>query len=544
MTDATCRWNAAISELRRADRWSSALAMVASMRQAAVRVDSASLNMGIAARQAGGQAGTRWRPALDLLAEFGKGMGSGLRAGLITFNTCMCFEGDVGKPFWPLAVSLVHELTQRGMIPDVFSFSGAVRACSRDGVSNRWRQPGEILSFASRREASCNTVMYNCVLSACERGGSWVQAGCILGEMALLQSRPDVVSLTTAISTCRDDWMEALQALGRLRVRPNLLTCNALLSSCSSASRWESGMALLLQLPSFWMLPDVISINSLSPSDSDERCFWMLALALMQSGAERWKSVPDEVSYNSLLTSSEKAGAWKQALDLCGRMCRTSVQRTVISLGRTVCAWARGHQWRFALRAFKRIIRTGVRANLISFNNALDACDCDWLSAVDLLSSVRHHTLTCNAVSYSTLANALARSAETAMWQPSLHLWQDMTKAGVASNEVTHNSVINACGGTSWSVAMAHVCSMKAERMAPNLISTNSALAACRSKSCWLAVLDLLDYMPLVKLTPDLISHVDAAEACARAGQPHSTLKLLRTCDSNSWRAVAGPSAA
>ena len=126
-------------------------------------------------------------------------MGVGLRADLISFNTCMCFEGDRLGPFWPLALSLLDESAKKGMTPDLFSFSGVLRACSRGGTG-RWVQSCELLASVPQL-VNCNVVLHNSVLAACEGAGSWTQALRRLAVMAMSWCLPDVISLTSATSS-------------------------------------------------------------------------------------------------------------------------------------------------------------------------------------------------------------------------------------------------------------------------------------------------------------------------------------------------------
>ena len=530
----TCQWNLAISSYRSGRHdWDVVLDMVAVMRQLLVKPDTASLNMAVAAHQRSQP--PQWRPALHLLAEFG---GMGLRKGLITFNTCMCFTDSLSKPFWPRALSFLGEVAQREMEADEFSFSGVMRALSKGG-NYRWPHCLELLSSMSRCRTTPNIVVCNSIISASEGADAWAQGLCLLGKMQLGQILPDVVTLTSMLSSCQENWMKASNMLRELRpVRPNLLSCNALLSSCTSASKWQDAVAWFVCLPNISVRPDTISVNSLA-GNSDARGFWRFALHLIHGARFCKKAPPDEISYNSAMASSANAGSWKIALGLSTRMRQMRVTCTVVSLGRTVCAWRGGSQWHAALVAFSRLTQDNIRANLIAFNNVLDACDSQWLSAAQLLQAVRLKGLGGNAVSYSTVANALARGTESGIWQRSLDLWHGMINLGVISNEVTHNSVINACEGSSWNAAIEQVFCMEALRITPNLISLNSAIAASQSESCWLVVLDLLHYMPMVELFPDLVSHVNAADACARAGQVQATLRLLHICDTNSWSCVS-----
>ncbi|CAE7471609.1 unnamed protein product [Symbiodinium natans] len=540
MASAAREWNKALSALRRSHQWESVLDLVATMRRVSVSPDAASLNIGIAAYQHT----SRWRPALQLLAEFGKGssgIGSGLRAGLISFNTCICFDG-CRTPFWPQALSLLGEVVQQGMWPDAFSFTGVMRAL-RSASGSGWLRSWLLLSQRHRT----SVVMHNCALSTLSAGegaGSWITALCLLESMDTSSCLPDVVSLTSAISSCEEKWRYSLSLQKRKleQIQPNLHTWNAMLGSCTSASEWQFALCLFVGSLGLGVKPDTISMNSLAitSSDSDETCFWKFATHLLQSmhGAflfPRWAVRPDEISYNSAMTSLEKAGSWMRSLGLSSHMSKMLVRRTVVSLGRTICAWTRGTCWSHALQAFTEMTRSRIRANLIAFNNALDACESEWCSTLELLEGLRLSGFGGNAVSYSCAANALTRCADSALWPLSLNLWHHMSRESVDSNEVAHNGFINACGGSSWNMALEHVFCMGSSRIIPNLISINSALAACQSMSCWLSVLSLLDYMPLAKLMPDLISFADAAEACARAGQLHPTLRLLNICDMNSF---------
>ncbi|CAK0897888.1 unnamed protein product, partial [Prorocentrum cordatum] len=89
---------------------------------------------------------------------------------------------------WQRALTLLSEMWQVKLEPDVISFSAGIGACAK---GKQWQQALALLH--EMREVKLEPgVIYNSATSACEKGGQWQRALALLSEMWEAKIEPDL----------------------------------------------------------------------------------------------------------------------------------------------------------------------------------------------------------------------------------------------------------------------------------------------------------------------------------------------------------------
>ena len=151
---------------------------------------------------------------------------------------------------WERAVALLGEMRQKGLVPDVFSFTSAISACEK---SSQWERALELLSEMRGRGVEPNVVTYSAAISACEKGSQWERALELLSEMRQRGLEPNVITYSAAISACEkgSQWERALELLNEMQERglePNVITYSASISACEKGAQWARALELLNEM--------------------------------------------------------------------------------------------------------------------------------------------------------------------------------------------------------------------------------------------------------------------------------------------------------
>ena len=104
-----------------------------------------------------------------------------------------------------------------------------------------------------------------------------------------------------------------------------------------------------------------------------------------------------------------------------------------------------------------------------------------------------------------------------------------MRTHGVRPDVISYNTAIAACGARAYyKDAVALLSEMWDQGLEPDIISYNSAISACEKGGQWQQALELLGEMK--ELGPDVISFAAAISACEKGGQWERALALLDEC--------------
>ncbi|CAK9036477.1 unnamed protein product [Durusdinium trenchii] len=214
---------------------------------------------------------------------------------------------------------------------DVVTFSAACSALARGErrAPDGWQLPLELLRSFQQRSlefdagAPDSVVFCASVLSACEKGPRWEIGIELLDWMRSSLDLPlNLFCFGAAISACRkgSNWQGAwalLEDIWSSALQPDLVAFNATISSCEKAQRWEFAIELLEMMSLQQVPPDVVSFNA-TASACEKRAQWSWALWVF---SQLKRTIPVEKQKGALLNISNacvsacaKALRWQEAL--------------------------------------------------------------------------------------------------------------------------------------------------------------------------------------------------------------------------------------
>ncbi|CAK9042196.1 unnamed protein product [Durusdinium trenchii] len=210
-----------ISRCRREGKWQEAVYLLAQMRRGKALPNDITCNMVISACAKGGH----WQLAVDLLCQ--------MPAVQVTPDLISCNSAinacEVASE-WAAALACFKALEEKQLQPDIIVYGGVISACAKAGF---WQLTLRIFEELCRR-MSPDLVACNAALRAF-KGNRWPVANAILQNFDDFGLQADVVTFSTAITSCVDAWPMTLQLLTEMhsaQIEANVW------SSCAHGSGW------------------------------------------------------------------------------------------------------------------------------------------------------------------------------------------------------------------------------------------------------------------------------------------------------------------
>ncbi|CAE8595044.1 unnamed protein product, partial [Polarella glacialis] len=333
-------------------------------------------------------------------------------------------------------------------------------------------------------------------------------------------------------------WALALSVL-REEMQPSLAAFNAALHVCAEGHRWRPCLDLLAE-----MLNNNNNNNDSNKNNNNERLE-------SRKGAPR----PDQVSFNTAISSCGRAQHWAHSLDLLSRMRHAQLAPDVVSFNASASALVAGAQWQRALGLLPELSRLGLRPSAVSFGTMAAACEkgSSWEGALQLHLDQRRHRLDPSLILYNSTISAMGRAQE---WQRSLAALSELREAGLCPSTVTFNASISACArGRYWQGSLGLLAEMLAKSRtagkhlpaagaSPNAISFSTTMLACMREGSWELALGLLDDMSAVSVELDLTGYGRLLVEAEQRSHGGREAFLLQRLGAGRWAAAAEEAAA
>ncbi|CAE7286311.1 unnamed protein product [Symbiodinium pilosum] len=150
-------------------------------------------------------------------------------------------------------------------------------------------------------------ISFNAGISACEKGGEWQMALCLLSQMPAARVIADEISFSAGISACEKggEWQMALFWLSQMpaaRVIANEISFSAGITACGGARQWRSALALFSGIVSNGQTPSQESYAQVLDAVFTER----LSFGLFREAREdqAWPNAGSSLSFQWLSCAS------------------------------------------------------------------------------------------------------------------------------------------------------------------------------------------------------------------------------------------------
>ena len=118
------------------------------------------------------------------------------------------------------------------------------------------------------------------------------------------------------------------------------------------------------------LLPDVITCNA-AISSCEKGCQWEMSLNLFHAMSSHVLT-PSIISYNAAISSCEKGSCWELGLHLFSQIIDNHLTPTVISFNATLSGLGKSQEWQRALHVFTQLVSNDA-PNVISYTTLISA---------------------------------------------------------------------------------------------------------------------------------------------------------------------------
>lgn len=150
---------------------------------------------------------------------------------------CNSLISACGADGWELALALLKTMDEVSLERDLWSFSGAIKAC---GEAGHWEKA---LALFTSGALGFNEVMASSMVSACAKAKQWQLTLRLIASMSRLRLA-NAFSYSAAISG-QKSWPWALQLItimSQASVERDLACRNALYLACQKVGAWQQAL--------------------------------------------------------------------------------------------------------------------------------------------------------------------------------------------------------------------------------------------------------------------------------------------------------------
>ena len=284
------------------------------------------------------------------------------------------------------------------------------------GQQKLWQHACEV--FCAMPRAQVNTISYNAVITACKKGSKW-QLAINFFEQVLLQCKSDVISYSAAMMSCVEalQWQAALKLFHSMPAA-NVIAYSSAITCCEKSAQWQRALAIFETMKEKTVTPSVVTFNAVISSCKDSQRASRLFLEMSSLKIE-----PDIVSYTSWINSCQH---WQHALKVFSSMAR--LQPNLISFNSLLSSCEKASRWQVAQRLWEDMQRSKLRPDLVSYNSMISAFEkaSEWQKAVDVFGALSKPDL----FSYNALLSACEKAAQ---WQRAQHIFFSLKKPDLIS---------------------------------------------------------------------------------------------------------------
>ncbi|CAL1133499.1 unnamed protein product [Cladocopium goreaui] len=285
----------------------------------------------------------------------------------------------------------------------------------------------------------------------------------------------------------RSQWLDALALFHGLRstetgrMEMSTEVVQQVMAACAKARKWQMALQLFEQLPS-------------------------------------WKVVPNTVTYNTISNALLKAGHWQASLALLHEAFRSHFAPTVVTFNSAIAACHRGSQWPLAVSLLQRLLEKQLRPTAITCTGVMGACakGTQWLEAISILAKmirqVDEYPMP-DLTAYNAAISACSQSVDA--WEFALALAASLP---LQPDVFTLSACLTACQrSTQWILALQKLRHFQRMAIEPDQVAYGSAIASCAEGPGWPYALHLADAMIQAKFnTNNIVCSVYISTAMRR----------------------------
>ncbi|CAJ1353616.1 unnamed protein product [Effrenium voratum] len=305
----------------------------------------------------------------------------------------------------------------------------------------------------------------------------------------------------------------------------DLKRCTAHVTAASRSRRWQQAISTL-RAAIATLQADVVLLNAMLQGLGGEKWRWTNQLLWYM----RQSTVQPDLLTLTFATSSY-TGNWALTVGLLsevhgGRSLQRGVEPDTVFLNNALSCLRKG-PWQGALQMHARMQRFGPQSDAFSFATIVSgtAKASSWVLAAQCLHTAGSSR---NLVMLNSMLHACSRAY---LWGKAIAMLQVMPEIMTEPDVISTNTALAACQRSHWDIALAActrrdsftatalagACWQVALDLAVDTIGCNAVLEACASASAWQTALSLLDHMRRRGPRPSSASFGSALKALSEA---------------------------
>lgn len=409
----------------------------------------------------------------------------------IVYSSAIAAVARTDPPRPEIAIQLLQEASDRGLLMNVVGYNAAISACAKAGD---WKRATGLLNQLDSHDNNAthpqpDHVTYGTVLSACEKGEQW---DLVLEYATAMHERNldlDALAITSVLKACQQLGL-AREALYYLQMMKNTTFSE---NYVRKTSGWErTGVKQPLQGA------DAVAYR-LAISACARGGAWKEGIELLEDFQNVTGQAPDVMAYTAAITGCEYAGEWRRAFTLLNSMRKKGVEPNEVTLAAVIGACATACAKQSAGIAFNetktepmllpqhkalqllKIMKNDdsiVSPNIVVYNAAIRVCAeaCDLKRALLLMKGLRQQGLDPTVVTFGSLMTAAERVGSI---EGTNTVFRMMKESDTESNEIIYGAAISCCRKAGQSErAFLLLRKMIRDGLSPNVATFNTALVA------------------------------------------------------------------
>eukprot|EP00439_Symbiodinium_sp_Y106_P066841 s507_g10.t5 len=417
---------------------------------------------------------------------------------------------------WERAINLLTHMLHLGFEVDAVSVGAAVTACQ---VAAAWVAAMALVQQMSFL-VNLNHLVCHAAMIACQRMSAHLAAIALLKSMAGWKVRADCIGIAIVCNACAsaEAWVEGSAALAWMQeklISSDMVAFNSVL--CSLGLRWRWATLLCQGSAKLMTSPDVVSCNALMGSCT-RGSGWLVAVqahAAMRAAAMQ----PNAVSQMNLLGAWEEVRRWPEAL--------SSLNASTAAFGAAISSCARCSQATLAQKLLEEMTKAAMRKNLLCVNAAMSGHERQGSWALSLRIAGSADGLGIDCISLSTIASASERGSA---WHAAMEVLSLAAACYVRLDLLCCGLVLNACSRSQrWTLALSACSALASRHLVVDGACTAAALGAWVTGRHWAETLELwhrFKDVGLVRGDVDVARNA-AVAAMGRFAQWRVSLELL-----------------
>ncbi len=273
------------------------------------------------------------------------------------------------------AIRLLNNLTDAGIPPDVIIYNTVISACEKGGKAEEALEIFKAIPVGIKPDV----ITYSAVISACEKGGKTEEALEIFNKMPDAGIPPNKITYSAVISACKKGGKaeEALEIFNKMLdagIKPSVITYSAVISACEKGGKAEEALEIFKATP-VGITPDVIIYNAvISACEKGGKAEEALEIFNKMPDAG---ITPNVITYSAIISACEKGGKTEKALEIFNKikMLDAAIKPNVITYNAIISACEKGGKAEKALEIFNKMPDAGITPDEITYNAVISACE-------------------------------------------------------------------------------------------------------------------------------------------------------------------------